>query len=242
MTVSRIIRGDSPGAIVSRWTLPNVGPVQEDQEPVECEPQKSEEVETPPVALPTPEEIEALKKQAYDEAYTRGLMEGRQIGLEEGRSEGYKAGEMQAQELVRQMRDVLDCLSAPLAQLDDEVEQQLLELSLVLARQIIRRELQTQPGEVVAVVREALALLPVGSRDVTVHLHPDDAQFVREALAPNEEGGNWRIVEDAALSRGGCRVESSASHIDATLERRLAVLARDLLGGSRGEDAAEVQP
>jgi len=48
----------------------------------------------------------------------------------------------------------------------------------------------------------------------------------------------WRIVEEPTLTRGGCRVESEDSRIDATVEARLGALIARALGGEREEDAA----
>jgi flagellar assembly protein FliH len=224
MAISKVIRGggDEDGAY-SRWELPEIG-----------EPGRG--AERPPVARPamTVKEIEALQKKAYDEAYARGHEEGRVAGERAGAA----AGEKRAREQAESLQKILRALDKPLALLDEEVEQQLLQLALVLSQQIIRRELQTQPGEVVAVVREALGLLPLASRDVRVQLHPEDARFIREALGASDED-SWRIVEDPTVSRGGCRVITAASRIDATLELRLAALAAELLGGLREDDAKE---
>ncbi|RMG30702.1 MAG: flagellar assembly protein FliH, partial [Gammaproteobacteria bacterium] len=53
---------------------------------------------------------------------------------------------------------------------------------------------------------------------------------------------DWKLVEDPTLSRGGCRVETESSRIDATVEQRLhAVLAR-FLGGERQGDPDETAP
>ncbi len=43
---------------------------------------------------------------------------------------------------------------------------------------------------------------------------------MRLALGERLKQGGWEIVEDAQLSRGGCRLEATECEIDATLERR----------------------
>ncbi len=171
-------------------------------------------------------ELERLQRQAYEEAYAQGLEEGRRRGLEE----------VQAQ--AQQLRTLLQALARPLEQVDEEVEQELAQLALAVARLVVRRELATHPGEVVAAIREALGALPAGSRRVRVCLHPEDAALVRRVLAETGEDGAWRVVEDPALSRGGCRVLTETSHIDATVERRLQAIAAQVLGGGREEDAS----
>lgn len=214
MSIQKVIRGEE-GEAFSRWEPADV------QAPAE-----------PAQAPVTVAEIEAVQQAAYEEAYARGLAEGR----EQGQREGFAAGQKEAAELASRIGRVLQSLAAPLEELDDEVEAQLVRLALTLAKQIIRREIQAQPGEILAVVREAVALLPLASREVKVHLHPDDARFLREQLGPQDQSA-WQMVEDVSISRGGCRVTTLSSQIDATLERRLAALAAELLGGARSADA-----
>jgi flagellar assembly protein FliH len=224
MTVSRIIRGVE-GEAFDRWELPDV------DAPRAAQPPKSGGVKV--------SELEALQKAAYDEGFAQGRKDGLAQGQKEGRVEGFAAGEQDAQALAQRMRRILDALAEPVRELDDAVEQALVRLSLGVARQIIRRELSLQPGEVLAVIKEAVALLPLSARDVSVRLHPDDARFIRETLDVGDDAAVWTMVEDPAISRGGCRVVTSTAQIDATLEHRLAQLASSLLGGVRDADGAE---
>ncbi|MEI6415258.1 MAG: FliH/SctL family protein, partial [Pseudomonadota bacterium] len=76
-------------------------------------------------------------------------------------------------------------------------------------------------------VREALGVLPVSSRPVRLHLNPADVPVVQAAYEAAGQSLPWTIIEDVALSRGGCQVNTDISHIDASLEARLEpVLAR----------------
>jgi flagellar assembly protein FliH len=108
-----------------------------------------------------------------------------------------------------------------------------------VAKHLVRRELRTDPGQVVAAVRQAVSILPINTRNIRVYLHPEDAALVKQSLSVTEETGEeqrWKIVEDPALTRGGCNVESELSRIDATVETRLAALIAQALGGERESD------
>jgi flagellar assembly protein FliH len=179
----------------------------------------------PVVGVPTVREIEALHRQA--------------------REEGYAQGRAEALAAVREpLERLLRALAEPLADLDEAAERELLALVMAVARQLVRRELKTDPGEIVACVREALAALPAAARQVRVHLHPEDAKLVREALRLEERAGEhgFRLVEDPTLTRGGCRVSSETSQIDATLETRLNAVAARLFGGERQHDESDPRP
>ncbi len=191
---------------------------------------------------PTAAELEALRLAAREEGHAQGREEGYAEGLRQGEAAARKQakrtqGEQQAH--LKALQELLEALARPLEQADDAVMEQLAELSLVVARHVVRRELQTQPGEVMAVLREAVAALPMAARNVRVHVNPADFRFLSERLGGGgAEGGEqaWRLVEDGAVSRGGCTVRSDASYIDATVEHRLHQLVSQLLGGGRDQD------
>ncbi|MBS1211514.1 MAG: flagellar assembly protein fliH/type secretion system HrpE [Proteobacteria bacterium] len=229
-------------AAVRPWRLPCVGDevdaVAVNEEESSAVVVTEEEVETAPRL--TAEEIEAMQKQAYEEAAAQGRDEGRQQGyregFEQGRAQGYEQGESELREHVGKLESILTLLDQPLQEVDEQMEQELATLAIAMARQLIRRELRTDPGQIIAVVREALAVLPSSARKVSLFLHPDDAELVRATISLDETGQRWKLVDDPLLTRGGCRVISDNSVIDATVEKRLnAVIAR-AFGGERGGD------
>ncbi len=173
--------------------------------------------------------MEEIQRQAYEE------------GFELGRREGIEKGAALAREKAERIEAILNLLARPLHQLDDEVVKEVSSLALTVARHVIRRELRTDPGQVIAVVQRASAILPVASRNVRLFVNPADAETLREGL-PAPQGGEsaWQILEDPALARGGCRIETENSRIDASVERQFAAIAAELLGGEREGDADAV--
>ncbi len=172
-------------------------------------------------ALPTVGGLADLQAEAYREAFAQGLAEGRAAGQEEARTQ------------VERLSGMLYDLARPFEQLDAEVERELITLAMALARQIVRRELKADPTQIIGIIREAIAALPVAAREVRVHLHPEDAAVVRQHLAPTERERAWSIVEDPVMSRGGCQITASSSRIDARLETRIGAIISELLGDER---------
>src|SRR5690606_11056335 len=85
---------------------------------------------------------------------------------------------------VRAFTTALEALSRPLAQVDDVVHEQIARLALLIARAVVRRELRTDPTQVIGMVRETVALLPASARGVRITLHPEDVALLRARLAP----------------------------------------------------------
>ena len=165
--------------------------------------------------------LEELQKQAYDEAF------------EKGKADGVAAGEAEVAARAARWDALLKALCEPFDQLDESIEKQLLELSAALLKQLFRREIKLNPSHIIGVVRESIQALPIACQNVQVHLHPDDATLVREALAPAEGEPAWSLVEDPLITRGGCRVTTDASQIDATAESRLHAVISRCLGDER---------
>jgi flagellar assembly protein FliH len=172
--------------------------------------------------------------------------ESTRLALKSAETRGYEAGLARAraetgaaltalEARVQRLDATLQLLARPLEQLDAEVESELARLALTIGKQLARRELRVEPTQVIAILRESLALLPTTAREVRVHLHPEDAATVREHLTTPASGRAWTLVEDPTLSRGGCTVHSDASRIDVRLESRIAAIAASALGDERVE-------
>ena len=172
----------------------------------------------------TARQLEEMHDQARREGFEQGLQAGREAGLQEFR---------QATSLLE---GVLDKLDAPFEELDEAVEQQMAQLAMLVARQLVRRELKTDPSHVIGVVREALSALPLAARNVRLALHPSDVTLVRDALAIHDDKQTLRLIEDPLLERGGCRILSETSQIDASVETRLNAVIANVLGGLRSGD------
>jgi len=182
----------------------------------------------------------------FAQGFARGLAEGRVAGHEAGVEEGRAAGRAlvdaeltTATAQVARLDAVLGFLARPLAELELDVERELVTLTLLIAKQLLRRELRLDPAQVIAIIRETVGLLPAAARSVRVHLHPEDAAVVRERLATPGADPAWAIVDDPVQGRGGCRVTTDTASIDARLESRIAAVAAAVLGDERAALRAE---
>jgi flagellar assembly protein FliH len=192
--------------------------------------------------MPTAAEIEAMQNQAREEAtrqgHAEGLAAGRQEGYAIGHEQGLADGRQEIDHALGLLSSWMESLSEPLKAVDEAVEQELVILVTALARQLIRRELRTDPGEIVAVVREAMAILPSHTRKISLHVHPEDLELVRGMLPSDDSGRHWTLREDPLITRGGCKLHSETASIDASVEKRLSQAIAQAFGGDRESDGA----
>jgi len=174
--------------------------------------------------LITADSIQALQKKAYEEGYAQGFQKGMQDG------------EVAIKERINHIDSIARFLQKPLDELDESVVEQLSQLAINIARKLIRREITTDPGQIVAVVRETISTIPAGMQNIRVFMNPDDATVLRDAMKLSEGEQPWTIVEDPLLSKGGCKVLTDSSAVDASVEARLSGIIARLLGGERQSD------
>ncbi len=226
--LSKVISGKSQTAY-ERWQAPDVKTIEQ---------HKQEKA-----GILTARQLEDLQKQAYDEGFQLGRDEGYQAGLqqglEEGRQKGILKGQEEVSQTVKHFAQIMKFLAKPVELVNQAVEEELIMLSMATAKQIIRREIHADPGQIVAVIKEALSALPANSKKIKVYLHPSDAQIAREYLTASsdeslsEQDNFWSIIDEPNITRGGCQIKSEASQINASIETRIAEIAARILGSER---------
>ena len=152
----------------------------------------------------------------WSERERRAFERGREQGaLEAGRTaQQVRAGH------VERIGQVIGNLQAALDELASRGADALLDLSLEVARQVLRRELSLQRDAALPVVREAIALISDHAAHPRVHLNPQDYEIVSAELGADVTHRGCRFVADPGVPPGGCRVEAPQGEIDATLETR----------------------
>ncbi len=184
---------------------------------------QEKEEETKSEQMISAEELQKVKDQAYTE------------GFKKGRREGLASAANEIENKTKLLNSLIEQLAEPVAQCGEQTQRQLLELAFAVSRQIVRRELKQDPTQLIAIIRDALSLLPVGAKNIRIFLHPDDASIVREVLSIDKTSPDsaWQLVEQPSMERGGCLLESDNSKVDASVDRQIAVLFSSVAGGQR---------
>jgi len=189
------------------------------------------DVDGPSPALMTVEGIERLQKEAQKEGY--------KVGFEQGKKAGSDAGQKEIAQQANFLKQIMSTLNTPLIELDQKIEHDLISLVTTMTRQLVRRELKTDPEHVIGAVRAAMAVLPINDRKLKIYLNPQDIELVKKGLSMDDNSESWNLIDDPRLSRGGCRLETADTMIDASVEARLDSVITKLLGGERVDDPSE---
>lgn len=154
--------------------------------------------------------------------HEQARVEGHQAGYEAGIAEGLAAGKTRAdamgQEEVLRLARLAENLEQCMAELNQAVADNLVALSIEVARQVVRETVDAKPEVLLGVIREALEQLPL--LHAAIHLHPEDASMVRLRAGDQLGHAGHRIHEDPKLTRGDVMIDAGGSHLDASLASR----------------------
>ncbi|HSI21459.1 MAG TPA: flagellar assembly protein FliH [Methylophilaceae bacterium] len=175
------------------------------------------DVDVQQVKLPTAEALEDIHRQAHQEGYD--------LGYSEGQAAGYRQGAAKSEEEFLHLKELLASVEDAIQQFGKSTSEELLSLSLEISKQILRQSLKVRPELLLPIVRNVMESIPQHSQHPHLHLHPEDAVLVKTHMQNEIALGGWKIVEDQRIARGGCRIETTAAEIDATLANRWERLA-----------------
>lgn len=173
----------------------------------------------------TVQNVEKIREAAY--------LEGRAKGQSDAMTEVRK----EQQQFASYLNSILKNTQQQLSNIEQQNIEQLVIMTVAIAKQVIRRELSIDPEQIMAVVRDAIKCLPASSVKLILKLHPDDANIVRGIYHLDDDPERtWKIFEDPSMQRGGCIINTESSVVDADIDSRIAAIVNQLWGGERNDD------
>jgi len=207
------------------------------------EPPEEEIAEPEPL---TAEDIEEIRQAAHDEGFSQGKEEGFTKGYEEGKTQGIEEGTVQGIEegtekglaqgketieaLSENWKSLIEQLDKPLASVEKNVEEQLLNLVVQLTEAVVLQEAKTNPDILMAAIDTGIKALPSNEANTQVYLNPDDIKQVEQQFGEQhiKESG-WKLLPAPQLSAGSCQIENSTSNIDLQMKSRLKQVLESFL-------------
>ncbi|MFT7365546.1 MAG: flagellar assembly protein FliH [Marinobacter psychrophilus] len=172
-----------------------------------------------------------------EEGFAQGVKAGAVEGREKGEREGREHSQQQMQALEKRIDLVMESLVLPIRQQQNDLEEALVQLATAVAKAVVQRELSQDSSHIMQVVRQAMAALPPTTETVRISANPKDIEPLQASLARLD--ASTKLVEDAAISPGGCRVETRYSLVDFTVEKRFQQVVCALVNDARKNEFQE---
>ena len=152
-----------------------------------------------------------------------------QEAIERGFAEGKNVGKAQAEAEVQPVLERLTRCLAEISSLRPRVrrhaEQDLVKLSIAIARRILHRELTLDPESLEGLIKVALDKLE--SRELCrVRVHPDQEAAIHALLVRFSNSHKVELIADKSLHPGDVLLETAHGTIDASVDAQLNEIER----------------
>jgi flagellar assembly protein FliH len=153
-----------------------------------------------------------------------------QTGFQEGQAAAQREHEIAVQPLVERLTETLASFAELRTRMRRESEQELVELSVAIARRVLHRELTLDPEAVRGLVKAAFER--IGSRELNrVRVHPAHSGLIQSLVEKACPDRSVELLADPALGPGDVVFETARGDLDASVESQLEEIRRGLADG-----------
>ncbi len=158
--------------------------------------------------------LEDLAKRAYAEGFAQGENDARALA------------EHRLNPLVAVLENLIAELTDTRSKLTRQIESEVVALALHIGRKVVGAALQTDPGLVTGIVRDALKNVEDPEK-ICIRLNPADIERLRNTPAQETLGTHAdrvQLEEDNAIEAGGCLVQTEYGDIDARIAKQFEAI------------------
>ena len=101
---------------------------------------------------------------------------------------------------------------------------------MTIAKAVIKQEVSSQEDIIKNIATKAIEYLPADNNNVNIKLNPADLDCIQIMINKNMLRHSEKIIltPDESIHRGGCIVSNEISSIDATCEKRLQAVLKQI--------------
>jgi flagellar assembly protein FliH len=159
--------------------------------------------------------------------YEQRTREAHAAGVREREAAGRQRAAAELQPVIDRLGRAIDEIGGLRARLRAEAEADLIQLSLAIARRVLRRELAIDPEALHGLVLGALEKLS-GQEISRVRVNPAHAALVTESLRQNSASDKVQVIADPSRELGTVIFETQRGNLDASVESQLQEIERGL--------------
>ncbi len=153
--------------------------------------------------------VAELEKEAYDKGFAEGETEGRKVGEEA------LAGK------IDQAAQIVVAVKAERQRICALYEKDIFALVIAMVEHLVNHEVSVNHRVIEKCLHKALGFV-VDNSQVVARLHPEDFLRIKDAVVEDplflDNAERLELMEDPAISQGGCLLETTFGQIDTTLE------------------------
>ena len=160
------------------------------------------------------EEAENIKKSAYDEGYRKGL---------EQSNADIEAFRLNIAKFLGATKEVFEYVAPDI-----------LEISVEIARKIIKKEVETDPQVLINTIVDVLKTVSKNEPKINIRVRPQSVNFIKDSLPDltYQYGieSKINIISDPSIEEGGCVFQTNNGIVDASIDTQLEIIKKALEG------------
>jgi flagellar assembly protein FliH len=173
---------------------------------------------------------EELESEGYEKGYAQGVKDGAETGLK---------GMLITRDHLEKLLHAIQALPVKIF---SDYREWFIASTLTVARQVIRKELDTHPRILAQLIGSLLEEVEK-SQSLILYLNPKDIESLEEHTSLKdilqESNRSFALKPDPGLQRGGCRIETELQLLDAGIETQFALIEQAI---RQEEPVAENDP
>lgn len=163
------------------------------------------------------------------------IAEEKQRGYKQGYEEAIVKVQSEWEQKLVLIENISTALNEPIKDIDKIIQEKTAEIAIAIAKQIIRRELSIDSGQIVSAVKQAIDLIPKDGEKIYLHINPIDVAIVNQIFSDNDVSNKYDIVQDPSIDAGGCKALTDYSLVDLTIEKQISSIATQIFGDQRSD-------
>mgnify|MGYP002622142824 CR=1 FL=1 len=146
--------------------------------------------------------------------------------------EGYQEGINSARSDIDEVRNAIGTFFSAKQEVYNEIAPDILEISLDIAKKIIKKEMKEDPQILIDNIKEILKSLSKEETKIILKVNPLQADILKQDIpeAVSSAGLEAKVIimPDENTMEGGCLVTTTNGVIDATIETQLSIISEVL--------------
>ena len=160
------------------------------------------------------EESENIKKSAFEEGY--------RLGLEKAEQDVANL-KIELKKFMNAKQDVFEYIAPDI-----------LEISVDIAKKIIKKELESDPQVILNTIIEVLRTISKSEQKITIRVRPQSVQFIKDTITniTYQYGidSKINIIADPSIDDGGCVFQTNNGIVDASIDTQIEIIKKALEG------------
>jgi flagellar assembly protein FliH len=177
------------------------------------------------------EKVRVLETETK-ESLEKILKEAEEKGWAEGRNTGYAEGKAEVERLIQRSQVILERANDKRAEILADREQEIIDLVLLISRNVIKVISENQKNIIVSNVVQALRKVK-DRGNITIRVNIADlkltTEHTKDFIQLVEGAKSIQVAEDSSVDEGGCIIETEFGGIDARISSQLAELESKIL-------------